>query len=80
MTIELLNKLGKKVAHAVETIELLRLQIDELEEENAALKAEQEKWRNDLSKLLTRFEPLDTASSVSEDIALDLYLEEEELA
>lgn len=68
MTKELLNQLEKGVAHAIDTIEFLRLQVEELEEENAALKAEQEQWRNDLSKLLERFEPLNTAVPVFSEL------------
>lgn len=59
MTSDLLMQLEKKVEHAVEVIELLRLQVEELEEENLALKAEHEKWRSDLSSLINRFDQLD---------------------
>ncbi len=73
MMIELLNKLERKIGHAIETIELLKLQIDELEEENAALRAEQEKWRHDISGLLSRLDRAD------ELIVRTLPLEEETL-
>ena len=73
MTIELLNKLERKIGHAIETIELLKLQIDELEEENAALRAEQEKWRHNISDLLSRFDGLEGP------IVRTLPLEEETL-
>ncbi len=56
MSHELLSKLESKVQHAVELIELLRLQIEELEEENADLKAEQAEWREELAALLRRFD------------------------
>lgn len=56
MSQELLSKLESKVQHAVELIELLRLQIEELEEENADLKAEQAEWREELAALLRRFD------------------------
>lgn len=59
MTGELLIKLERKVEHAVEVIELLRLQLEELEEENAALKAEQQKWRGDLVALIKRFDDIE---------------------
>jgi len=62
MTSDLLLQLEQKVAHAVEVIELLRLQIEELEEENIALKAEHEKWRNDLAALIKRFDQIDIPS------------------
>ncbi len=73
MSTNLLTKLEKKVEHTVEVIELLRLQIEELEEENAALKAEQEKWRADLSALLKRFDDIEVDRDTNE------YEEEEEL-
>jgi cell division protein ZapB len=60
MSLELLNQLEQKVDHTIETIELLRLQIEELEEENTALKAEHEKWRHDLVDLISRFDEVDT--------------------
>lgn len=59
---DLLFKLEQKVEHAVDLIELLRLQIEELEEENAALRSEQEQWRDDLVNLLKRFEQIDPSA------------------
>lgn len=63
MSQDLLLQLEQKVAHAVEIIELLRLQIDELEEENINLKAQQEEWRNALSGLIKRFDKIEAPSS-----------------
>lgn len=63
MTNDLLFQLEQKVARALELIELLRLQVEALDEENLALKAEQEKWRNDLSALLKRFDPIEKAGA-----------------
>lgn len=63
MTSDLLLQLEQKVAYAVEVIELLRMQVEELEEENIFLKAEQEKWRNDLANLIKRFDKVDTPSA-----------------
>jgi cell division protein ZapB len=61
MTADLLQQLEQKVAHAVEVIELLRLQVEELEQENLVLKTEHDKWRKDLSALLKRFDQIDTS-------------------
>ena len=61
---ELLIKLEQKVEHAVEVIELLRLQLEELEEENAALKAEQQKWRGDLVSMIKRFDEIEVPPPV----------------
>lgn len=55
----LLQQLEKKVENALEVIELLRMEIDGLEEENVALKAEQEQWRDDLAGLLRKFDQVD---------------------
>jgi FtsZ-binding cell division protein ZapB len=66
MSADLFLQLEKKVLHAVEVIELLRLQIEELEEENIALKAEHEKWRSDLSTMIKRFDDIDNIPSKEE--------------
>lgn len=63
---DLLFQLEQKVEHAVDLIELLRLQIEELEEENAALRSEQEQWRDDLVQLLKRFEQIERPESDTE--------------
>ncbi len=65
MTSDLLLKLEQKVANAVEVIELLRLQVEELEKENTVLKAEHEKWRRDLTALIKRFDFIDTPAKSS---------------
>jgi FtsZ-binding cell division protein ZapB len=59
MTSDLLLQLEQKVAHAVEVIELLRMQIEELEDENKVLKLEHDKWRHDLGALIRRFDSID---------------------
>lgn len=59
MTTDLLQKLELKVANAVEVIELLRMQIEELETENTALKLEHDKWRKDLVSLIKRFDQIE---------------------
>ena len=63
MSLELLNQLEQKVEHTIDIIELLKLQIEELEEENTTLKAEHEKWRHDLVDLISRFDEVDTIPS-----------------
>lgn len=65
MAFDLLLKLEQKVEHAVEVIELLRLQIEELEEENSALKAEQEKWRDELLSLIGRFDQIEISPEMA---------------
>lgn len=82
MSADLFNKLEKKVQHAVEVIELLRLQIEELEEENLALKAEHEKWRSDLSSMIRRFDDIDNLNIRTQDepSQSELFNEEREEA
>lgn len=79
MSTNLLAKLEKKVEHTVEVIELLRLQIEELEEENAALKAEQEKWRADLSALLQRFDDIEVEQDVEDEFEDEEEFEEDDV-
>lgn len=63
---DLLFQFEQKVDHAVELIELLRLQIEELEEENTSLRGEQEKWRDDLVNLIKRFDQIESAAHTLE--------------
>jgi len=65
MAADLLHQLEQKVEHAVEVIQLLNLQIEDLEQENTKLKADHDKWRRDLMSLLKRFEQIDGATSSS---------------
>jgi cell division protein ZapB len=66
MTIrDLLFQFEQKVEHAIDLIELLRLQIEELEEENMTLRGEQEQWRNDLVRLIDKFGQIDPSKTPS---------------
>ena len=72
MSTDLLEQLEQKVSHAVDVIEILRMQVEELEEENAVLKNEQNKWRNDLQGLIERFDSIlraPMAQPVTEEIS-----------
>lgn len=64
MSIELFNRLEEKVASAVEALELLKLEAEELREENSRLKQEREEWERRLSTLLGKFDGVDTGSTV----------------
>nr|WP_163501050.1 cell division protein ZapB [Halomonas socia] len=59
MSIELFNQLEQKVGNAVEAIEMLKMEAEELREENARLKQEHEQWQQRLSGLLEKFNELD---------------------
>ncbi len=63
MSFEVLEKLEAKIQVAVDSIELLRMEIDELKEqnsklndENSRLLQEQQAWQERLKALLSRIE------------------------
>lgn len=78
MMSDLILQLEKKVANAVEMIELLRMQVEELEEENINLKAEQEKWKHDLASVIKRFEQVEAAPNQKPRFAVKQTTNEEE--
>lgn len=64
MSIELFNRLEQKVTSAVEALELLKMEAEELREENARLKQEREEWERRLTTVLGKLdeiEPTETA-------------------
>lgn len=70
MSAELLQKLEDKIDNAIETIELLRLQNDELEEkqarllaEGAALKEKQAAWEKNLAVMLEKLDAIESKES-----------------
>lgn len=79
MTLDLLLQLEQKVAQAIEVIELLRLQVEELEEENHFLKTEQEKWRTDLASIIKRFDQIETTPDQKPRFAVKQDATEEDL-
>lgn len=71
MSSELLFKLEEKIDHAIENIELLRLQVEELEDrnqslidENAALKNKQTTWEQNLSLMLQKLDSVNNKKEV----------------
>jgi FtsZ-binding cell division protein ZapB len=78
MTSDLLLQLEQKVANAIEVIELLRLQVEELEGENMALKTEHDTWRKDLSALIKRFDQIDSTPARVRTTVRSLHEETEE--
>ncbi|MGB8712293.1 MAG: cell division protein ZapB [Onishia taeanensis] len=63
MSIELFNQLEQQVSNAVEAIEMLKMEAEELREENTRLKQEHDEWEQRLSGLLAKFQALDTGDS-----------------
>ncbi|GGX97795.1 hypothetical protein GCM10007160_26770 [Litchfieldella qijiaojingensis] len=68
MSTELFNQLEQKVTNAVEAIEMLKMEAEELREENARLKQEHDEWERRLNGLLSKFQELegsDASANVS---------------
>ena len=66
MSNEIIHKLEEKIDNAIETIELLRLQIDELEDKSSNLSAEcdnlkniKTEWEKSLSSILNKLDSVD---------------------
>lgn len=81
----LFEKLEDKIDQALETIELLRLQVEEYEEknmalqsDNSALKSRQTQWENSLSTLLRKLEASDITAGSLETPKVELYENEYE--
>lgn len=81
MSSELLQRLEDKIDNALETIELLRLQSEELEEkyskllnENTALKNKQAAWEQNLTNMLEKLDAIEPKEPVYK------VTQEEELA
>jgi cell division protein ZapB len=69
MSNRLLEQLEKRIDDIIETIDLLRLQVEELEEknvllhnENHALKSRQSQWEQGLNTLLNKLDDVSTDS------------------
>ncbi|MBA2778174.1 cell division protein ZapB [Billgrantia kenyensis] len=60
MSTDLFNRLEQKVASAVEALELLKMEAEELREENSRLKQEREEWERRLTALLGKFDEVET--------------------
>ncbi|WP_227369104.1 cell division protein ZapB [Halomonas sp. M20] len=63
MSIELFNQLEQKVTNAVESLEMLKMESEELREENARLKQEHQEWERRLNGLLEKFRELESTEN-----------------
>ena len=59
MSTELFNQLEKKVTSALEALELLKLEAEELREENARLKQDREEWERRLTAILGQLDEVE---------------------
>lgn len=66
MSTELFDQLEQKITQAIETIELLQMEVDELRQDNQRLKSEREQWEGRLGKLVAQFSSLNGASTTPE--------------
>ena len=86
MSNELLQKLEHKIENAIESIELLKLQIEELEEknsklanENSSLKNKQATWEKNLNSMLDKLSNvsvLDQPTTTGKKIYTEAYEED----
>ncbi|NLW03665.1 MAG: cell division protein ZapB [Pseudomonadaceae bacterium] len=65
MSLQLLSQLEAKVATTLDSLEILRMEMDELKEENAALKDEKYAWEARLGQLLGKFSELEPAADTA---------------
>lgn len=63
MSIELFNRLEQKVTSAVEALELLKMEAEELREENTRLKQEREEWERRLNGVLGKLEEIEATET-----------------
>ncbi len=59
MSNELFEQLEQRVNSAVDTIEMQRMELEELRQENERLKGERQQWESRLGGLLERFREFD---------------------
>ncbi|OHV10900.1 cell division protein ZapB [Kushneria phosphatilytica] len=62
MSTELFDQLEQRVHNALETIEMQRMELDELRQENEQLKQQQQQWEGRLNSILSRFRELEGQS------------------
>lgn len=66
MSTELFDQLEKKVNQAVETIEMLQMEVDELRQDNQRLKDERQQWESRLGRIVEQLGSLEGASNTQE--------------
>ena len=60
---QLFNQLEQKVTDTVEALEMMKLENEELRNENAQLKQEREEWERRLQGVLSKFDGMDDSSA-----------------
>ena len=80
MANDLLNKLEEKINEAIETIELSRMEVTDLKEQNEELENRYADWETRLSTLIEKFEQLEDRedADVEEEVNAAMQDTEEE--
>jgi len=80
MANDLLKKLEEKINSAIETIELSRMEVSDLREQNEELENRYADWETRLSTLIEKFEQLEDgeAAEVEEEVNASMQDTEEE--
>ncbi|MFC2992204.1 cell division protein ZapB [Halomonas sp. HK25] len=63
MSNELFTRLEQKVTSAVEALELLKMEAEELREENTRLKQEREEWERRLTGVLSKLDEIESTET-----------------
>ncbi|WP_075880861.1 cell division protein ZapB [Vreelandella massiliensis] len=63
MSQEVFDQLEQKITAAVEALEMMKLENEELREENSRLQRERNEWEQRLNGLLSKFDDVDTSSA-----------------
>ena len=81
MANDLLKKLEEKINSAIETIELSRIEVSDLKEQNEELENRYADWETRLSTLIEKFEQLEDgeAAEVEEEVNAAMQDTEEEV-
>ena len=80
MANNLLTKLEEKINEAIETIELSRMEVSDLKEQNVELENRYSDWETRLSTLIEKFEQLEDSENgdVEEGVSVDMQSTEGE--
>lgn len=65
MSSELFDQLEKKVSQAVDTIEMLQLEVEELRQDNQRLKDERQQWEGRLNRIIDQLGSLDASADAA---------------
>lgn len=66
MSSELFDQLEKKVSQAVDTIEMLQLEVEELRQDNQRLKDERQQWEGRLNRIIEQLGSLEDTTSAAQ--------------